>query len=301
MKYRLLGKTNLSVSSVGLGTWQFAGVWGKNFEQYEVDQIIHRASELGINFIDTAECYGNHTSEAFIGNAIKATGSASRDQWIIAPKFGHNHRNGLDGDENYQPAQVLLQLEASLKALKTDYIDLYQLHSATRQQFENDKLWTMLDKQVQAGKIRFLGNSIGNPSQLHQAQRSCDYNISVLQTVYNRLNTKAEETMLAVCKNQNMGCIARVPLNSGFLSGKYQAGHIFADNDVRSSRPQDGVDRQINEALKILKEEKPEGLNPATWAIAWCLKHPQVSTVIPGCKSVEQLEINAAAADILLT
>jgi len=250
---------------------------------------------LGINFIDTAECYGHHVSEGLIGNAI----AKNRPEWIVATKFGHHHKNGLSGDENYKPQQVLIQLEESLAALKTDYIDLYQLHSATREQFENDELWTMLDKQVQAGKVRFLGNSIGNPNMLPQVQRSKDFGISVIQTVYNAVKPKAQETVFPVALRQDLGVIARVPLASGFLTGKYQPGHVFADNDVRSQRPADGRDAEIAQALEILKQ-KPAALDAATWANAWCLKSAQVSTVIPGIKSIEQLEINAKAGDLTL-
>ena len=294
MQTRLLGSTGLHVSVIGVGTWQFGGAWGKHFNPAEASAILQRAHELGINFIDTAECYGPHLSEELIGQAI----AGNRSQWIVATKFGHNHQNGL-GEENYKPAQVLLQLEASLRALRTDYIDIYQLHSGTREQFENDELWTMLNKQVEAGKVRFLGNSIGNPNMLLQVQRSKDYNIRVIQTVYNAVKRKAEETVFPVAQQQNLGVIARVPMASGFLTGKYQPGHVFADNDVRSQRPADGRDREIAEALEAL-QQKPAGMDAATWANAWCLQAPQVSTVIPGIKTIEQLEINARAGNITL-
>jgi myo-inositol catabolism protein IolS len=293
MQYRRLGATELSVSVIGVGTWQWAGVWGKQFEQQEVDAILSRAGELGINFIDTAECYGHHLSEQFIGRSL----GINRDKWIIATKFGHNHGNDL-ADENYLPEQVLLQLEGSLRALQTDYIDIYQLHSATHELFDNDELWTMLDKQVQAGKVRFLGNSIGMPNMKYQVRRSRDYGISVLQTIYNVTNAVAEEAVFPIAEKQDLGVIARVPLASGFLSGKYQPGHVFSGNDVRSMRPQKGLDREINAALNAL-EDKPSGMEPVAWANDWCLRQPQVATVIPGIKSVEQLEANAVAGSLV--
>ena len=290
MQYRRLGKTELMPSAIGIGTWQLCGAWGQKYTQSEVNSLFARAKDLGINFFDTAECYGHHVSETLAGQAIKD----QRENWIIATKFGHNHKNDLDGDSNYQPDQVLIQLEESLKALNTDYIDIYQLHSGTRQQFENDELWTMLDKQVQAGKVRFLGNSIGNPNMLFQVQKSQDYGISVIQTIYNAVKRKAEETVFPTAKQQDLGVIARVPLASGFLTGKYQPGHVFSDNDVRSNRPQEGRDNEIQLALDILKD-KPENMPAATWANQWCLQNPQVSSVIPGIKNIEQLELNAAA------
>lgn len=291
MQYRRLGKTELSVSAVGIGSWQWAGIWNKKFEQPEINSIMSRAGELGINFIDTAECYGDHLSEQFIGNSI----AGRRDQWIVATKFGHNPANDL-GDENYSPAQVQSQLEASLRALKTDYIDIYQLHTAPDELFDKDELWTMLDAQVQAGKVRFLGNSIGMPRMKYQVRRSSDYGISVIQTIYNAVKPVAQDALFPLALEQDLGVIARVPLASGFLSGKYQPGHVFPNTDIRHIRPQDGVDREIGAALEFL-QGKPDGVEPATWANAWCLKHPAVGTVIPGIKSLAQLEVNAMAAD----
>ena len=293
MKYRRLGKTELSVSVVGLGTWQLAGVWGKQFAQREVDEIFVRASELGINFLDTAECYGrNHLSERLIGNAI----AGDRDRWRIATKFGHNPGNDL-GDENYGPEQVQVQLEESLRALRTDYIDVYQLHSAPDPHFDNDDLWTMLDKQVQAGKVRFLGNSIG-PRMRQQLAKSGDYGISVIQAPYNVLQRRAEQFLFPLAKDLDLGVIARAPLAMGLLSGKYRPGHVF--EDVRAMfMKQEHVDERLEAADEALRD-KPSDMAPATWANAWCLQESQVSTVIPGIKSVAQLEVNALAGDVRL-
>jgi aryl-alcohol dehydrogenase-like predicted oxidoreductase len=295
MQYRRLGSTELSVSVVGVGTWQYAGVWGKQFEQREVDDILSAARALGINFLDTAECYGHqHLSERMIGNSL----SGRRQEWIIATKFGHNPNNDLK-DENFSPAQVQVQLEESLRALQTDYIDVYQLHSAANEFFDNDELWTMLGKQVDAGKVRYLGNSVPLPNAEYQLPRSSAFGIRVIQVPYNALLTKAEATVLPEALKQDLGVIARTPLASGFLSGKYQPGHVFAKGDVRSWRQQDGLDRDINRALTAL-QQRPAQMEPVAWANAWCLKQPRVSTVIPGIKSVEQLQANALAGDITL-
>ncbi len=289
MQYRRLGRTELSVSVIGLGTWQLSGVWGKQFAQQEVDAIFARAHELGINFLDTAECYGpGHLSERLIGNAILG----EREHWLIATKFGHNPGNDL-GDENYEPEQVLIQLEESLRALRTDYIDVYQLHSANNAQFDNDALWTLLDKQVQAGKIRFLGNSVGGNQVEHQVARSGEYGISVIQTPYNALQQVAASQVFPAAAEMDLGVIARAPLAMGLLSGKYRPGHVF--EDVRAMfLPQKHVDEKLAAADKLLGD-KPADMAPATWANAWCLREAQVSTVIPGIKSVAQLEVNALA------
>ncbi|MEM9255785.1 MAG: aldo/keto reductase [Pseudomonadota bacterium] len=295
METRRLGKTELAVSTVGLGTWQFSGVWGKQFEQAEVNALLARAGELGINFLDTAECYGpDHLSERLIGEAI----AGHRQDWIIATKFGHNTANRL-GDENFKPEQVLQQLEASLRALQTDYIDLYQLHSAEDVWFEQDDLWTMLDKQVQAGKVRFLGNSLAWPNATAQLARSAEFGVSVIQTLYNAVRRVAGDTQLPVAESQDLGVIARVPLASGLLSGRYRPGHEFGHGDIRCMRPQKGIDRDIRQAQQFLAS-KPAGIPAASWACAWCLQNPIVGTVIPGVKSLAQLEENAAAGSMSL-
>lgn len=293
MKYRRLGKTGLQVSAIGIGTWQLGNQWGKQFEQREVNSLFARAGELGINLVDTAECYGHHVSEHFIGHAL----TGCRERWIIATKFGHNRASELAAELHWQPGQVQLQLEASLRALQTDYIDIYQFHSGTREQLDNDALWTMLHKQVQAGKIRHLGISIGQPNQLYQVDRATALGVSVIQTIYNAINNKAADTVLPSCQRQDLGVLARVPLASGFLSGKYQPDAQFPADDVRAERKPDVNAQQISQALDVL-QQVPPGTNPASWACAWCLQHPAISAAIPGIKDIGQLETNAAAADL---
>lgn len=293
MHFRRLGKTELDVSVVGCGTWQLAGVWDKQFSQNEVDALFARAGELGINFVDTAECYGDHLAESLLGSALEG----QRERWVIATKFGHNTANGLD-DENYSAHQVQLQLEASLRALRTDYIDIYQMHSATQDYFANDELWTMLDKQVQAGKLRFLGNSLLMPQMRKQVEMSEQYGISVLQTTYNAVQTLAAETCLPVAQKLDLGVIVREPLASGFLTGKYQPGDRFPSSDVRSMRPQTAIDQAIESSLAALRK-KPTEMAAAAWANAWCLQNAAVSVVVPGIKTLAQLEDNAQAPAVL--
>jgi len=156
MRYRQLGKTGIRVSVIGIGTWQLGGEWGKNFEQTEVNVILEKAAELGVNLIDTAECYGDHLSEKLVGQAIKD----QREKWIIATKFGHRFKLNFERDNLFEPAQVQEQIEQSLRSLKTDYIDLYQFHSGNDEMFDVPGLWEMLQKQVKAGKVRHLGISI---------------------------------------------------------------------------------------------------------------------------------------------
>ncbi|MGG3883886.1 aldo/keto reductase [Brevibacillus panacihumi] len=293
MKYRRLGKTELNVSVVGVGTWQFGGEWGMDFTQAEVDQILHKAKELGINLIDTAECYGDHLSERLIGDYLKRD---RREDWIVATKFGHHFHDRFTRTNEYGPTEVLAQLDRSLKALQTDYIDLYQFHSGPDEAFDNDALWTMLDKQVSAGKIRHLGLSIAKNDNLHQTSSASQVNAKTIQVVYNRLDRKPEEAVFASCEEQDLGVLARVPLASGYLSGKYKPGAVFAGNDVRHRHDPEHVKNLLQQVEEIQRTEVPEGVDMAQWALAWCLNHPAVTTVIPGSKSPAQVEANAKAA-----
>jgi myo-inositol catabolism protein IolS len=296
MKYRRLGKTDLNVSVVGVGTWQFGGEWGKDFTQKEVDAILERAKEVGINLIDTAECYGDHLSETLIGNYLK---NQNRADWIVATKFGHLFTERFERDQLWTADDVVKQLDDSLKALNTDYVDLYQFHSGSDEVFENDDLWTALDKQVQAGKVRNLGISIGSNDNLHQTEQATKVNAGAIQVVYNRLDRTPEERVFPSCERQDLGVLARVPLASGYLSGKYKPGAVFDKTDVRNRHDESDRHQKLQLVEEIKTTEVPEGVNMAQWALAWCLNHPSVTTVIPGCKNVEQVDSNAAAAELV--
>ncbi|MCP4169032.1 MAG: aldo/keto reductase [Chloroflexi bacterium] len=294
MKYRRLGKTDLRVSVIGVGTWQFGGEWGRDFNQSEADQIIGRAGELGMNLIDTAECYGDHVSERLVGNAIRH----EREKWVVATKFGHKFSGHLEREQLWTVADVRSQLEDSLSALQTDVIDLYQFHSGSDVVFDNDELWSMLNKQVEAGKIRHLGISISSGiDPAMQIKRASEVGAGALQVVYNRLSRSPEEHIFPESIAQDLGVLARIPLASGFLSGKYKSGDTFdTENDVRASFSPERVQESLREVEAIRANELPAGVPMAQWALAWGLQHPAVTCVIPGCKNVAQVEVNAGAA-----
>ncbi|OXM14819.1 aldo/keto reductase [Paenibacillus herberti] len=296
MKYRRLGKTDLNVSVVGIGTWQFGGEWGMDFSQDEVDAILDKGAELGINLIDTAECYGDHLSEEFIGRYLSRR---KREDWIVATKFGHHFHERFTRTDVFTADDVVRQLDASLKALQTDYVDLYQFHSGPDAVFDNDELWTVLDKQIAAGKIRHLGTSIGSNDNLHQTEASTQVGSKAIQVVYNRLDRTPEERVFPSCQAQDLGVLARVPLASGYLSGKYKPGTEFGATDVRHRHDAELVQRRLEEVQQIAREEVPQGVNMAAWALAWCLRHPAVTSVIPGCKNPEQVQGNADAVELV--
>jgi len=285
----------MKVSVVGLGTWQFGGEWGRAYTQGEVDAVFDAARDCGINLIDTAECYGDHLSESLIGPAIKR----DRDRWLLATKFGHKFNAPFDRDEPRSAADIRAQLDASLKALQTETIDLYQYHSWGDDQFRDDEVLAVLLKAKDQGKVRHIGNSVRKKDYLKQIEASSDRSIETVQVVYNRLSREPEERALPMCIEQDLGVLARTPLASGYLSGKYKPGHRFDPEEVRGRmHKQDQREALLQEAAKIQRDEVPDGVEPARWALGWVLQHPAVSCVIPGCKSPEQVRGNASAAEL---
>jgi aryl-alcohol dehydrogenase-like predicted oxidoreductase len=295
MQYRILGGSNLRVSTVGIGTWQLGGEWGRVFSQEETDLILDAGAEAGINLIDTAECYGDHASERLIGDYLSRH---DRARWIVATKFGHHFRGFLDRDTNFSTDAVRQQLEDSLRALRIECIDLYQFHSGSDELFRNAELWSMLAAQKKAGKIRHLGVSILAKGSENQAREAAQCGAEALQVVYNRLDRRPEEMYFPYAHRDRLGVLARVPLASGLLSGKYQAGAAFPANDVRATYDAQKLRADIAEIERIRQNEVPPGVAMSQWALAWCLKNPHVTAVIPGCKDAAQVRANAAAADL---
>ena len=301
MKQRTLGSTGLRVGVIGMGTWQFGGEWDKQFAQAEVDQMFDAARDTGINLIDTAECYGDHVSEQFIGAATQR----DRGTWVLCTKFGHKYRGMMQRDEPRQPSDVRVQLEDSLKALRTDYVDVLQYHS-WGDEFWDDDVLAVLHEAKAAGKVRHLGNSVRNNKSAEDNAKhiatSRERGIEVIQIVYNRLDRAPETHGFAACQEQNLGVLARVPMASGYLSGKYHPGDEakFGEGDVRAGHDKKDVREKLENVEKIMNNEVPEGVPMPQWALAWCLKHPAVSVVIPGVKTVEQVKSNAAAGDLAM-
>jgi myo-inositol catabolism protein IolS len=295
MRFRDLGRTGLTTSVVGLGTWQLGGEWGVDYTQPQVDAILDAAAECEINLIDTAECYGDHLSEQLIGDYL---GRRDRSRWIVATKFGHRFDGFLKRRDAFTAPDVRQQLDASLRALQVDTIDLYQFHSGNDAAFNDDALWTFLDEEKRAGKIRHLGVSLNKTTE-HQADWARERGIEVIQVVHNRLDRRAERLHLPYAERDGLGVLARVPLASGLLSGKYHAADTFPVNDVRARIAREQLQRDLAEVERLRREEVPSGVPMAAWAIAWCLGNPLVSAVIPGCKTPEQVRSNAGAAALL--
>jgi aryl-alcohol dehydrogenase-like predicted oxidoreductase len=293
MRYRRLGCTDLKVSVIGVGTWQLGGEWGRTYTPADADAIFDAARDCGINLIDTAECYGDHTSETLIGSSIQR----DRSKWIVCTKFGHKFHENFTRTDTRRPEDAAEQIDASLRALRSEYIDVLQYHSWADEQFFDDDVLAVVEKAKSAGKVRHLGNSVGKNVNVKQVGASKSRGVEVVQLIYNRLDRKPEETTLPLCREQDVGVLARVPLASGLLSGKYGPGHVFPPGDVRSHWKGMVEGDEKHRELEAAKSEVPQNVPMAMWALAWCLRNPAVSAVIPGCKSPEQVRQNAAAAE----
>ncbi len=299
MRYRTLGKTGLSVSEIGFGAWAIGGpaMLGKNTIGWgPVDdatslRALQTCLDVGINFVDTADVYGWGHSEELIGQAFKG----KRDQVIIATKVG----NRLDPQGNwikdFSRQWVMQAVEASLRRLQTDYLDVYQLHSPDADFRYSEAVFEVFEELQESGKIRFYGVSIGPVT--HGLEISKQNKGSFFQVVYNLLRREGESKLFPVAREKNIGIIARVPLASGFLTGKFKKGHRFHPDDHRSKLSGEEIDRTIDrvEQLRFLEDDKR---TLAQAALQFCLSHPAVSVCIPGAKTPEQVRMNAAASEL---
>jgi aryl-alcohol dehydrogenase-like predicted oxidoreductase len=227
----------------------------------------------------------------------------------VAAKFGHQfHPEALRHDgrspvevrtEHWTPTEVVAQLEASLRALRTDHVDLYQMHSGEAELLGRHGLWEAVIQQAEQGKVGHLGVLLGG--DVAQVRRAAEVGASVIQVGYNRLDRTAEQGVLPACLDQDLGVIVREPLANGYLSGKSRPGAwVTAADNWRSGHDPAEARRRLELVDQIGRTEIPEGMAMAAWAIGWCLRHPAVSCVVAGCKSVQQLESNAAATDLHL-
>ena len=182
-----------------------------------------RGRELGINLIDTAECYGDHTSERLIGAAIEH----EREKWIIATKFGHRFLGHLERSDERSPADAVTQLEDSLLALRTDYVDIFQFHSVRDGEFDSEELQATLIKLKQQGKIRHIGNSIaGGIDYAHQIDAATKAQVEVIQIIYNLLDRRPEQQAFVSCMKQDLGVLAQCRWRAGFSAASTSLARV---------------------------------------------------------------------------
>lgn len=296
MNYRKLGNTELRVSEIGFGAWAIGGGvmvgntaigWG-DVNDDESRKAIRRALELGINFFDTADVYGQGHSENLLGTELKANKDA-----IIATKVGNVVRNDAF-TVDYSRDYILKACDESLKRLKRETIDYYQLHSARMihlQQGECIEAMSLLKKQ---GKIRYWGISLNTFDPFAEADFFMQQKIgNGFQLVLNLLNQKAVP-LIQAAEEAGYGIIARMPLQFGLLTGKFDESASFAENDHRKNRLTKAVIEAANTALDPLWQLcKKYGVTKTGLSLSYILGHPGVSTIIPGIRSASQADANA--------
>jgi aryl-alcohol dehydrogenase-like predicted oxidoreductase len=301
MNTRKLGA--LEVSALGLGCMGMSAFYGSSDEQ-EAIATIHRALELGINFLDTAQLYGPMTNEELVGRAIKGR----RDEYVIATKFARRMDAATPGDMSTvgpldgSPEHVRSSIEGSLERLGTDRIDLYYQHRVDPQ-IEIEETVGAMAELVKQGKVRHIGLSEAAPETIRRAHAV--HPITAVQTEYSLWTRDPERNgVLDTCRELGIGFVAYSPLGRGFLSGRFKSPEELDENDFRRHGPRftgENLNANLKLAEKVAQIAEEKGVTPAQLALAWVLRQGEDIVPIPGTKRRTYLEQNAAAVDVELT
>ena len=300
MQYRDLGRTGIRVSAIGFGGWAIGGTteasgtplgWGHTFDDESL-AAIRRARELGVTFFDTADSYGFGRSESLLGIVL----SRYRHEVVIATKVGVVRTSTGELRKDFSRQHIFHAVDGSLKRLRSDYIDLYQMHNPTLDELARGEIQDGMERLQDAGKIRFWGVSVSTPEEgLEVVRRGWGH---ALQVLYNVLNQAPAKVLFPAAKEKGYGIIARVPLASGLLTGKFRLDSVFPADDVRQNFL---TPRRLQEALERVDEVKSilgkTSRSLAEGALRFVLANDAVSTTIPGAKSARQVEMNVAASD----
>lgn len=300
MKKRMLGGTELEITPLGLGTWAIGGEgwafsWGPQDDQDSI-AAIRKALDVGINWIDTAAVYGLGHSEEVVGKAV----AGRRDEVILATKCGRIMKAGdAEPTSNLTAASIRKELEASLRRLGTDHIDLYQIHWPMPDS-DIEEGWAEIARQVKAGKVRYAGVSNFSVEQMKRIQKI--HPIASLQPPYSMIRRDVETEILPFCMANRIGVIVYSPMQAGLLSGKFSKERVQAlsENDWRRRNanfrePALSANLRLAEGLRAIAAEK--GRSAAELSIAWVLRRPEVTAAIVGGRRPEQVAETAGAAE----
>ena len=294
MQYRTLGKTGWQVSTVSMGCWGIGGQWGPVAED-EAIRTIHAAIDRGVNLLDTADAYGLGVSEELVGKAVRDR----RDKVYIATKVGNFARRVGSPLAYDTPHHVYLCCDASLGRMKIDTIDLYQCHIGDLA--DPTVFLEAFERLTEQGKIRAYGISTNSLSVAQAFNRTGT--CAAIQLNYSLINRGAAHDLLPWCKENNIGTLIRGPIAQGVLAGKFTPETRFDDSVRTGWNAGAGRERFLSQLAQVepWKGLARPGRSLAQIALAWVLANPAVTCAIPGAKNVEQMESNAAAADITLT
>jgi aryl-alcohol dehydrogenase-like predicted oxidoreductase len=300
MQYREFGRTGWKVSEVSFGAWAIGSAWGAVDDRDSI-AALHKAIDLGVNLIDTADVYGDGHSEQLIARVLKER----REPVYVVTKAGR--RLDPHTADGYNAANLARFIERSLKYLATDCLDLVQLHCAPPEVYYRPEVFGALDELVKAGKIRYYGVSV---EKVEEALKAIEYpNVQSVQIIFNMFRHRPAELFFGEAKRRRVGILARVPLASGLLTGRMTRETTFAADDHRLfnrygqsfdvGETFSGVDYETGlQAVEELKALVPPGATLAQLALRWILMFDAVSCVIPGAKRPSQAEENIRAADL---
>jgi len=301
MKYRALGRTGWSASEMGFGAWAIGGdAWGATDDR-EAIAALHKAIELGVNFIDTADVYGDGHSEQLVAQVRRS----HSERILIATKAGR--RLNPHTAEGYNRANLTAFVERSLQNLQMEALDLLQLHCPPSEVYDNPEVFAILDDLVAQGKVRNYGVSV---EKVEEALKAITYpHVQSVQIIFNMFRLKPAEEFFKAAHERQVGIIVRVPLASGMLTGKFRRDSQFATSDHRNFNRHgeafdqgetfSGVDYETGlKAVEELRALVPQGVSMAQFALRWILMFPEVTTVIAGSKNPQQAEDNTQATDL---
>ena len=298
MKYRTLGRTGFRVSEIGYGAWGIGGSQWLGGTDDESLKALHRAIELGVNFIDTALAYGDGHSEKLVGQVVRET----RQRIYVATKVPPKNllwpaRPGIPISEVFPYDYILRCAHESLSNLKMDTVDLLQLHVWNPEWIHTDDWRRALDDLKRSGKARAVGISIND----HQPDTALEIirtgHIDTVQVIYNIFDQSPEPNLFPLCRQENIGVLARVPLDEGALTGNITPDTTFPPGDFRNEYFAGDRKRQVAEHVAALRRDLPPNGSLPDIALRFVLSNPAVSTVIPGMRSVRHAESNAALSD----
>ncbi len=300
MKYRTLGKTGYKISEISYGSWSLGADWG-NVSEEQAMSVLHSAIDQGVNFIDTADVYGDGKSEQRIGKLLKQR----KERIYVATKAGR--RLNPHVAEGYTKENLNAFVDRSRENLGVHTLDLLQLHCPPTPVYYNQEVFTALDEMVIKKKIRFYGVSV---EKVEEGLKSIEYpNLSTVQIIYNMFRQRPAELFFEQAKKKNIGIIIRVPLASGLLSGKMTIDTNFPTNDHRNYNRQGGsfdvgetfagIPFELGlQTVNKLKQILPRGYSMPQFALRWILEQDAVSTIIPGGKHPEQITDNVHTCEL---